>query len=73
MEDVAEQVREAGRRALPVAMDLRDAASIEAAAEAADAEFGRVDVLVNNSGVGGPSAPVVKMRSMSGRTPSVST
>ena len=58
MEEVAELVRSAGRRALPVAMDLRDPASIEAAARAAEAEFGRVDVLVNNSGVGGPSKPM---------------
>ncbi|HEY0507301.1 MAG TPA: SDR family NAD(P)-dependent oxidoreductase [Blastococcus sp.] len=61
MEDVAEQVRDAGRRALPIAMDLREPASIEAAAAAAEKEFGRVDVLVNNSGVGGPSAPLWEM------------
>jgi NAD(P)-dependent dehydrogenase (short-subunit alcohol dehydrogenase family) len=58
MAEVAELVRSAGRRALPVAMDLRDPASIEAAARAAEDEFGRVDVLVNNSGVGGPSQPM---------------
>jgi NAD(P)-dependent dehydrogenase (short-subunit alcohol dehydrogenase family) len=58
MQEVAELVRGAGRRALVVPMDLRDAASIEAAARAAEAEFGRVDVLVNNSGVGGPSKPL---------------
>ena len=61
MDDVAEQVRDAGRRALPIAMDLREPASIEAAAAAAEKEFGRVDVLVNNSGVGGPSAPLWEM------------
>ena len=61
MEEVAELVRGTGRRALPVAMDLRDPDSITAAAKAADAEFGRVDVLVNNSGVGGPSTPLVEM------------
>src|SRR3954447_20793688 len=61
MEEVAEQIRAAGRRALPVVLDLRDPGSITAAAKAADAEFGRVDVLVNNSGVGGPSAPLVEM------------
>jgi NAD(P)-dependent dehydrogenase (short-subunit alcohol dehydrogenase family) len=61
MEEVAELVRATGRRALPVAMDLRDPDSITAAAKAADAEFGRVDVLVNNSGVGGPSTPLVEM------------
>jgi NAD(P)-dependent dehydrogenase (short-subunit alcohol dehydrogenase family) len=58
MEEVAELVRSVGRRALPVAMDLREPASIEAAARAAEEEFGRVDVLVNNSGVGGPSKPM---------------
>ena len=61
MEEVAGLVRAAGRRALPLAMDLRDPDSITAAAKAAEAEFGRVDVLVNNSGVGGPSAPLVDM------------
>jgi NAD(P)-dependent dehydrogenase (short-subunit alcohol dehydrogenase family) len=61
MEEVAGEIRATGRRALPVAMDLRDPGSIAAAAKAADAEFGRVDVLVNNSGVGGPSAPLVEM------------
>jgi NAD(P)-dependent dehydrogenase (short-subunit alcohol dehydrogenase family) len=61
MEEVAGEIRSAGRRALPVAMDLRDPASIEAAAATAEAEFGRVDVLVNNSGVGGPSAPLWEM------------
>jgi NAD(P)-dependent dehydrogenase (short-subunit alcohol dehydrogenase family) len=58
MEEVAEEIRAAGRRAFPVAMDLRDPASVEAAAKAAEKEFGRVDVLVNNSGVGGPSKPM---------------
>ena len=58
MEEVADMVRSAGRRAFPVAMDLRDPASIESAARAAESEFGRVDVLVNNSGVGGPSKPM---------------
>ena len=61
MAEVAGLVRAAGRRALPLAMDLRDPDSITAAAVAAEAEFGRVDVLVNNSGVGGPSAPLVDM------------
>jgi NAD(P)-dependent dehydrogenase (short-subunit alcohol dehydrogenase family) len=58
MDEVAAAVREAGRRALVVPLDLRDAASVTKAAHAAFDEFGRVDVLVNNSGVGGPSAPL---------------
>jgi NAD(P)-dependent dehydrogenase (short-subunit alcohol dehydrogenase family) len=58
MDEVAEHIRAVGRRALVVPMDLRDPASVEAAARAAEDEFGRVDVLVNNSGVGGPSRPL---------------
>jgi NAD(P)-dependent dehydrogenase (short-subunit alcohol dehydrogenase family) len=58
MEEVAERVRAAGRRAHVVRVDLREPASIEAAAKEVQEAFGRVDVLVNNSGVGGPSAPL---------------
>jgi len=58
MEEVAEQVRAAGRRAHVVRMDLREPASIDAAAKEVYESFGQVDVLVNNSGVGGPSAPL---------------
>lgn len=58
MEDVAEEVRAAGRRAQVVPLDLRDPASVQDAAAAVTAGLGEVDVLVNNSGVGGPSAPL---------------
>jgi NAD(P)-dependent dehydrogenase (short-subunit alcohol dehydrogenase family) len=61
MAEVADRVRGAGRRALVVPMDLRDPDSVDGAARAAETEFGRVDVLVNNSGIGGPSAPLVEM------------
>ncbi|MGV9583267.1 SDR family NAD(P)-dependent oxidoreductase [Nocardia farcinica] len=53
---LAEQVREQhGRRALPVAANVSDWAQCDALAEAAYAEFGRVDVLVNNAGLSPPS------------------
>jgi NAD(P)-dependent dehydrogenase (short-subunit alcohol dehydrogenase family) len=39
-----------GRRAFPVALDVRDQASIVAAVTAAHSHFGRIDVLVNNAG-----------------------
>lgn len=50
LEEVAARIRQTGRRALPVACDVTDAAQVEAAVEAAVAEFGRIDVLVANAG-----------------------
>ncbi len=52
LEDTATLVREAGRRALTVATDVADPDACTALVEAAMAEFGRVDVLVNNAGIG---------------------
>jgi NAD(P)-dependent dehydrogenase (short-subunit alcohol dehydrogenase family) len=52
LNDTAELVRSAGRRALTVATDVADPADCQAMVDAAMAEFGRVDVLVNNAGIG---------------------
>jgi NAD(P)-dependent dehydrogenase (short-subunit alcohol dehydrogenase family) len=50
--DTARLVEKTGRRALTVATDVADPESCAALVEATMAEFGRVDVLVNNAGVG---------------------
>jgi len=52
LEDTAALVRDAGRRVLAVGTDVADPAQCQALVDAAMAEFGRVDVLVNNAGVG---------------------
>lgn len=49
--DVADEVKERGRRALAVPTDVTDAAAVQRLTDAALAEFGRLDVLVNNSGI----------------------
>ncbi|MFE5708447.1 SDR family NAD(P)-dependent oxidoreductase [Rhodococcus koreensis] len=49
--DTAALVRATGRRALPVATDIVDPDQCTVMVEAAMAEFGRVDVLVNNAGI----------------------
>jgi NAD(P)-dependent dehydrogenase (short-subunit alcohol dehydrogenase family) len=48
----ARLVEEAGRKALAVSTDVSDPASCRALAEAAASHFGRLDVLINNAGVG---------------------
>lgn len=50
--DLAERIAGLGRRALPVAADVSQPADCRAVADAAMAEFGRIDVLVNNAGIG---------------------
>jgi NAD(P)-dependent dehydrogenase (short-subunit alcohol dehydrogenase family) len=51
LDEVAATVRALGRRCLPVPTDITDPAECDALALAATAEFGRVDVLINNAGV----------------------
>lgn len=45
----AEDVERVGGKALPVAVDIRDEAQVDAAIAAAVARFGGIDVLVNNA------------------------
>jgi NAD(P)-dependent dehydrogenase (short-subunit alcohol dehydrogenase family) len=54
LEQTAEQVRKTGREAFVVAMDVLDPASVDAAAARALAEFGPVELLVNNAIYQGP-------------------
>ena len=48
--DTAAAITALGRRALPVALDVRDHAGIQTAVAAVHAHFGRIDILVNNAG-----------------------
>jgi citronellol/citronellal dehydrogenase len=48
--ETAELVRARGRRALACKVDVRDEADIAAMVEQTMAEFGRIDILINNAG-----------------------
>ncbi|MEV6827531.1 SDR family oxidoreductase [Amycolatopsis sp. NPDC051102] len=50
--EVVDKIKALGRRALAIQADSADAAAVSAAVSAVVAEFGRLDVLVNNAGVG---------------------
>lgn len=48
---LAERIAAVGGTALPVALDVTDAGSVEAGVSAVVGAFGRLDVLINNAGV----------------------
>src|SRR5512137_1065410 len=48
---VADEIREAGGKAISVAVDIADQDSVRAMADAAGKAFGGVDILVNNAGL----------------------
>ena len=50
-EELAAEIRGLGRRALAIAADVSDADAVDAAVKQAIAEFGKIDVLVNNAGI----------------------
>lgn len=50
IEEVAEEARSMGVRALPIRTDVTDEDQVEAMVERVIDEFGRIDILVNNAG-----------------------
>lgn len=55
LDETAEAVTGAGGEPFVAPVDVTDPGSVESLAEAVLDRYGRVDVLVNNSGIGGPS------------------
>jgi NAD(P)-dependent dehydrogenase (short-subunit alcohol dehydrogenase family) len=50
LEPVAKEVRDLGRRAFAMAVDVRQEDQVQAVVERAASEFGRLDIMVNNAG-----------------------
>ncbi|MCG8965278.1 MULTISPECIES: SDR family NAD(P)-dependent oxidoreductase [Streptomyces] len=63
-EEVAEELRAAGSRALAVAADAADPEAIREAVDTVAREFGRIDILVNNAGYMDMSMPALAETSL---------
>lgn len=61
IEQVASEIRGLGQRALAIATDVSDKASVARMVTATLAAFGRADILVNNAAINHPSCPVVEL------------
>lgn len=61
MEEVARQIKTIGQKALVNAMDITNVEQVDRAVKETLKEFGRIDILVNNSGIAGPTAPVYEI------------
>lgn len=57
-EPVAQEIRQMGRAALSLALDVTDVASIDQMVTQVQGRFGRIDILVNNAGINIPEAAV---------------
>jgi 3-oxoacyl-[acyl-carrier protein] reductase len=58
LESTGQAVKQAGGKAEAVTCDVTHLQSVEAAAKQVETAFGRVDVLVNNAGIGGFGGPL---------------
>lgn len=58
LEETAQATRELGAETVAVPTDITDPAQVEHMVRTGNDHFGGIDVLVNNSGVGGPSGPL---------------
>jgi NAD(P)-dependent dehydrogenase (short-subunit alcohol dehydrogenase family) len=61
LDELAAELRAQGATALPVAMDVTDGRSIEAAMGEIEAGLGPLDLLVNNAGISGPSRRAIEL------------
>jgi len=60
LEKVAEEIRTLGVKCLPIQCDVTDTEAVRKAAELIEADFGKVDILINNAGSGGVK-PAIEM------------
>jgi NAD(P)-dependent dehydrogenase (short-subunit alcohol dehydrogenase family) len=61
LEETVVEIRAKGREAIAIQADVTKEAEVEAMVAETVRAFGRIDILVNNSGIGGPTARVSDM------------
>jgi NAD(P)-dependent dehydrogenase (short-subunit alcohol dehydrogenase family) len=60
-EAVAERLRQAGHAVIFVPTDVSDYAAVQRLVAAAVSQFGRLDIAINNAGIGAPLAPTAEV------------
>jgi NAD(P)-dependent dehydrogenase (short-subunit alcohol dehydrogenase family) len=61
LEATAKEIRGRGGKASVAITDVADEAAVARMVAATMSEFGRLDILINNAGITGPTAPIVKL------------
>src|SRR5512144_1360420 len=61
LEETVETIRASEGRALAVRTDISDEQQVKQMVARTMDEYGRIDILVNNSGIVGPVSPIVDM------------
>jgi len=59
---VADEIKAGGSKATAIKADVSDENQVKELVSQTLSEYGRVDILVNNSGIAGPTAPVVDLK-----------
>ncbi len=61
LEETAEGIRKMGRRAYPFVADISNEDQVNEFVSSAVSYLGRIDILVNNTGIAGPTVPVANL------------
>jgi NAD(P)-dependent dehydrogenase (short-subunit alcohol dehydrogenase family) len=62
LDDTVEQIKLVGGRAKAIQTDISDEKQVQRLVAATIKDYGKIDILVNNSGIGGPTVNVVDLR-----------
>ena len=62
LEETVEEIKSKGGRAKAIQTDITDENQVQQMVAQTLDEYGQVDILVNNSGIGGPTASVVDLK-----------